>query len=363
MTGAAVTGIGLVTPLGTTTAATLDSWRGGVPLGHTAHVTRAGHDVRVAAIHREAVRVRLPNPKLEKYAGWPARLAMAAAAEAAVAAGLRATPAGGPGVPPDRIGVYAASGTSGLECDEFFPAMSAAWPGGAPGSYDDLGGGPLRLVDPHFALRTLANGPAAFVAMQVGASGPSALFVHSACAAVSALQCAVDDLALGRCEAAVVVACDSLLAATRVLVRERAGVLDRAGAVLSEGAAALVLQRAEAPVGRPVGFVTAAETLSPGAESGDAGEAWQRLALQAASGAARVWGVSVDGAVDALASGLHEFSSGGDAPSLATALGDMGAATPLAWVALALADRHCVPTLVVAAEPWGLGVVMTEPAR
>ncbi|MGE3841010.1 MAG: beta-ketoacyl synthase N-terminal-like domain-containing protein, partial [Vicinamibacterales bacterium] len=62
---------------------------------------------------------------------------------------------------PDRIALYTATGQTGLDEEEFYPALSAAWAGQVDCDYGRVGGRAARLVDPHFSLRTLSNGPLA----------------------------------------------------------------------------------------------------------------------------------------------------------------------------------------------------------
>jgi 3-oxoacyl-[acyl-carrier-protein] synthase II len=354
---ATVIGIGLVTPIGASLKQALDARAAGagVAAGVPAHVTRSGGHVRTAAVPGESAGVSLGPAKLEKYLGWPARLALCAATEALRAAGLMPSdrPAQRTAVP-ERIGVYVAVGTSGLDCDEFLAACSAAWPGDEPGTYDSLGGRPLRLIDPHFAVRTLANGPAAFVAMQAGARGPSMVFVQSACAGVNALQAAVDDLDTGRCDVAIVAACDSLLAPTPVLVRERSGVLDRTpSSVLSEGAAALVLERPGNDATHAHGVVIGTEVvgLCDGVDVVSSQWASMLDVLHGGEERPRVWCAAVDGATEVLDEGVRTLSLHDAAPTTVRDLGDLGAATALAWTALAIGQPHPGPTVIVVAEP------------
>lgn len=281
-------------------------------------------------------------------------------------AGLQAPEPGTPAVPAERIGVYAAVGTSGLDCVEFFAACSAAWRTDGARDYGMVGGRPLRLIDPHFALRTLANGPAAFVAMQAGARGPSMVYTQSACAAVSALQCAIDDLALERCDVAIVVACDSLLAPTSVIVRERAGILDGQPApVLSEGAAAVVLERDARATVRPRGGIACAEIFRPEQGAPVDSPAWREVVALFERGTVppRTWGTAADGADALLASAFSALSLAPAAREQTKALGDLGAASALAWTVLALAAQDPRPSVIVTVEPTGqAGVIATTPA-
>jgi 3-oxoacyl-[acyl-carrier-protein] synthase II len=350
-----ITGLGLVTPLGATAAATVDAWNRGVVAGDARHQTRTGRPVRVAAVPREDVHVALRVPKLEKYLSWPTTLAVSAAAQAWRAAGRSAPEARG-----ERVGVYAAVGTGALDCDEFLPACAAAWPGDAPGHYGELGGRALRLVDPHFAIRTLANGPAAFVSMELGLKGPSVVFVQSSSASVLAVQAACDDLELGRADAAIVVACDSVLEPTTVLVRERAGVLDGLATVpLGEGAAALVLERdGERPA---LGGVALAEIFC-GASAGEALDALcQRVREPPGHGRATRFWIAVP---EHLTSGSPRLEARDESPrgsSFAQRVGDLGAAAPLACAALALTVPGAGADVVVAAEaPDRIGALVLE---
>jgi hypothetical protein len=190
--------------------------------------------------------------------------------------------------------------------------------------------------------------------MQADARGPSMVFVQSACAGVNALQNAVDDLNMGRCDVAIVAACDSLLGPTPVLVRERAGVLDRTRtAVLSEGAAALVLERSGGDDERSHGVVLGTEVFDVVGGEGAGSTQWASVlgVLDGSAERPRVWCAAVDGADEVLDRGLRALSLHRAAPTTVRALGDLGAATALAWTALAIGESHPGPTVIVVAEP------------
>ena len=134
-------------------------------------------------------------------------------------AGLMSPAGGTPAVAAERIGVYAAVGTSGLDCVEFLAACSAAWlTATARATTALVGGRPLRLIDPHFAATDVGQRPRGLRRD----AGRCARAVHGVRAVgvrggQRAAVRAVDDLALGRCDVAIVVACDSLLAPTPVI--------------------------------------------------------------------------------------------------------------------------------------------------
>jgi 3-oxoacyl-(acyl-carrier-protein) synthase len=346
----------LITPLGHSVAETAEAWTRGDVAGVERHRTRAGTPVRLAAVSREGVSVSLRTPKLEKYLSWPTTLAVGAAVSAWRAAGRTVPePAG------DRAGVYAAVGTSALECDEFLPACAAAWTGPDPGDYAAVGGRPLRLIEPHFALRTLANGPAAFVSMELGLRGPSTVFVQSRSASVLALQAACDDLALRRVDIAVVVACDSLLEPSTLVAMERAGLLDRPSVPsLGEGAAALVLSRDDGE-SRRAGTIVEVESFC-GESASDALRSWfaSRGLCGPGARAIRTWSTLSTGLMGPTVRPLLQ-SPNRDVTDLEGRFGDLGAGAPLACVALSL-NLGTMGTELVSVEeaPDRLGAILLE---
>jgi 3-oxoacyl-(acyl-carrier-protein) synthase len=256
-----VTGLGACTPLDRT----LDlSWqrlaRGEsaiVPLVHLEGVPNPPRAVALSAGASEPPRLRVA--KHAKYAGRAVSCMLHALAEATGTAGWPAVH-----VDPERIAIYGATGQTGLDVEEFFPALSAAWADDPRRDYAKVGGVAARLVDPHFSLRTLANGGLALVAAQIGAHGPSANYVQSELASAFALRAAWRDLTDHRADLAVVFACDSLAHPSTWLAYERAGLLSRQappdahrpfdarrdGVVLGEGGAVMVLERATGAAAR-----------------------------------------------------------------------------------------------------------------
>jgi 3-oxoacyl-[acyl-carrier-protein] synthase II len=260
MTGAtrriAVTGIGLCTPLGRTSDETWDAILAGrsaiAPFTDLPDGARGCRAAAVATAATEAPPLRVA--KRAKYAGRAVTCALHALGEA-----MRHAAVGPPWPDPCRVAVHGATGQTGLDVEEFFPALSAAWGRGEARAFAPLGGPASRLVDPHFSLRTLSNGGLALVAAEAGAAGPSANYVQSECASAHALRAAGRDLGGDRADVALVFACDSLLHPSTWLAFDAMALLshqpgdralrpfdrERDGLVLGEGAAVLVLETEE----------------------------------------------------------------------------------------------------------------------
>jgi 3-oxoacyl-[acyl-carrier-protein] synthase II len=251
-----ITGLGLCTALGGTARETwlaLAAGRSGIGAAMP-FAPPAGREPAMALVASADRAPELRVGKLAKFAGRSVACGLRAAQEAVGAARLAEA-----GVDPMRLAVHTASGQTGLDVDEFFPALGVAWTEDPSLDVASLGGRASRLVDPYFSLRTLANGGLALLATEIGARGPSANHVHADTAGARALRAACLDLLEDRADAAVVAAFDSLAHVSAWLAWERRGLLSRwpapravrpfdagrDGLVLGEGAAALVLERAE----------------------------------------------------------------------------------------------------------------------
>jgi 3-oxoacyl-[acyl-carrier-protein] synthase II len=188
---------------------------------------------------------RWMSPKQARRTDRFAQMALAAAVQAAAEAGLEdcgPESGGGAGVDPERLGVVIGTGVGGLatlqsECEAFLTEGE-------------------RAVSPNFVPMMMPNAAAGIVAMRVGARGPG-FSVSSACAtgahaigeALRVIQRGEADVVLaGGTEAALTSLC--LTAFRRMGALSRSGVsrpfdARRDGFVMGEGAAVLVLERAE----------------------------------------------------------------------------------------------------------------------
>lgn len=255
MPGVAITGVGLVTPLGLSAPANLARCvvgsSGITPMEEFACEGRTCS--AAAVVPSFDVDSILRFPKNQKFMTHAVKCAMLASREAMDQSGLSAA-----GPDPWRVALYTGSGQTGLEYDEFFRGLSVAWPEGREMDYKYLGGVPSRLIDPYFSIRTLANGGLGLISMELGIRGPSANYVHSDCASAQSLMSGYNDLLEDRCDAAVVGGYDSLLGNASLLAYLKAGLLspsaaeiayrpfdrDRDGLVLGAGAGFLVMERA-----------------------------------------------------------------------------------------------------------------------
>src|ERR1700691_1830705 len=249
----AITGVGLVTPLGLTAAENVARSRlGASGIGPAQAFAVDGHPAQalatVAAFDLEAC---LRFPKNYKFMGRAVQFAMRAAREAIAQSGIDLRK-----MDPARVGIQVGSGQTGVEYDHFFPSLIMAWDAGREMHYKYLGGLPSHLIDRYICLRTLANGGLALLSTEFGIRGPNGNFAQKDTASAQALQAAYLDLLEDRCDVAVAGGYDSLATTGNFLAYEQAGLLshldpaeayrpfdDRAdGLVLGEGAGFLVLE-------------------------------------------------------------------------------------------------------------------------
>jgi 3-oxoacyl-[acyl-carrier-protein] synthase II len=250
----AITGVGLVTPLGLTAAENVARSRVDESgIGPARAFAVEGHAAQaLASVAGFDVEPFLRFPKNSKFMGRAVQFAMRAAHEAIAQSGIDPRK-----MDASRVGVQVGSGQTGVEYDHFFPSLIMAWDAGREMDYKYLGGLPSHLIDRYICLRTLANGGLALLSTEFGIRGPNGNFAQKDTASAQAVQAAYLDLLEDRCDVAVAGGYDSLATTGNFLAYEQAGLLSQAdpagayrpfderadGLVLGEGAGFLVLER------------------------------------------------------------------------------------------------------------------------
>ncbi|MFJ4970724.1 beta-ketoacyl-[acyl-carrier-protein] synthase family protein [Streptomyces sp. NPDC088755] len=237
----AVTGLGMITPAGHTTDTTWDGVCRGESFAHTVPelhgcavdfaCTVSGIDLDEAVGGRSAFRM-----------GRYVKFAVLAAREAVADAGL--DPAHWDGARVAVVVGTSSGGSAGLT--EQAVALERRGP---------------EATSPSGILLTIPSMPAAEIAIQMKATGPSLAPCTACSSGVTALSVARDMLALGRCDIAIAGATESIVFPVAMTGFARSGAaapqdgdparrcrpfaIDRAGLVMGEGAAIMVLERAE----------------------------------------------------------------------------------------------------------------------
>ncbi|AOT03172.1 beta-ketoacyl-[acyl-carrier-protein] synthase family protein [Arthrobacter sp. U41] len=279
-----VTGLGAVTPVGGTAAETWDSllagrsgivaldddWAQALPVRMAGRV-----NVDVAAL------LSIPEYKRMDRCG---QLALIAAREAWAQAGR-------PEADPERLAVVIGSGYGGLDTTlEQNRTLDARGP---------------RRVSPHTLTRIMANGPAAWVSIDVGAKGGARTPVSACASGAEAISQAADMIRAGASDVVIAGGVDSCVnsliisgfAQIRALSTRnddpqsasRPFDRDRDGFVLAEGAAVLVLERedhARARGAEILGVVAGTAVTSDAVDIVAADPAMQRRVMEKAIAAA-----------------------------------------------------------------------------
>ncbi|MET9802132.1 beta-ketoacyl-ACP synthase II [Streptomyces sp. NPDC006368] len=235
-----VTGLGATTPLGGDAAST---WAGMLAgrsgIGAIEEEWAAGLPVRIAgrlAVEPAEVLDRVQARRLDRCE----QVALIAAREAWADAGA-------PGVEPERLAVVIGTGTGG--------ALTML------GQDDVLETSGVRRVSPHTVPMLMANGAAAWVSIELGARGGAHTPVSACASGAEAIATGLDLIRLGRADVVVAGGAEACICplplagfaqarahSTRNDAPDRASRpfdVDRDGFVIGEGAAVVVLERAE----------------------------------------------------------------------------------------------------------------------
>ncbi|MEC5191262.1 MULTISPECIES: beta-ketoacyl-[acyl-carrier-protein] synthase family protein [unclassified Arthrobacter] len=279
-----VTGLGAVTPVGGTAAATQSA----LLAGHSGIAAldddwAARLPVRMAGRVRVDVASLLTTPEYKRMDRC-GHLALIAAREAWAQAGC-------PDADPERLAVVIGSGYGGLDTIlEQTRALDASGP---------------RRVSPHTLTRIMANAPAAWVSIDVGAKGGARTPVSACASGAEAISQAADMIRAGAADVVIAGGVDACInglmisgfAQIRALSTRnddpqsasRPFDRDRDGFVLAEGAAVLVLERedhARARGAEILGVVAGTAVTSDAVDIVAADPAMQRRVMEKAISAA-----------------------------------------------------------------------------
>ena len=276
----AITGVGLVTPLGLSAAENVErSALGQSGIGPAKAFTVEGHPAQaLASVGEFALEPCLRFPKNYKFMSRSVQFAMRAAREALDQSGIDI-----PKLDAARIGIQVGSGQTGVEYDHFFPFLIIGSDQGREMDYKYLGGLPSHLIDRYICLRTLANGGLALLSTEFGIRGTNGNFTQKDTASALAIHAAYLDLLEDRCDVAIAGGYDSLTTPGNFLAYEQAGLLSHAdpseayrpfggepgGLVLGEGAGFLVIEKWEHADSR--GAAILGELCGVGLAMGDTG--------------------------------------------------------------------------------------------
>lgn len=255
----AITGAGAVSPLGNAVTEIWAALRAGTSgVGTVPHMSLEAYRTHVGGAVRDfQPRKYIRDPKTLKLMTRPVRLGVAALELAVQDAGLDETRAG---LAPERVGSYVGSPGHAGDRDELLPALDLSY--GADGlDLKRFGADGIPIINPLWLLKSLANLGLYFVSMRLGAQGPNANICMSGAGGTMAVGQAFQAVRSGRVDMALAGGYESLLDEERLESFEPTGLLyvgdgmgpgasrpfdrDRAGFVVAEGGAFVVLEELE----------------------------------------------------------------------------------------------------------------------
>jgi 3-oxoacyl-[acyl-carrier-protein] synthase II len=250
-----ITGIGMVTPLGTNPPEILRD----LEAGRSAAAPPTQFDPAPFACPVCAeVRDFQPQPyisegKMIRLMNRDAQLAVAAAHLALRDAGVRP----GETYPPEEIALFGAVGLAGLPLAEVVPLVKAST--GPDGQFDParFGETGLRAVSPILSFKILSNMPLCFVSICENIRGANAIYTPWEGQGAQAVEAAIRALECGEARCALAGGCDVKTHELAFLSLEQHGLFDswqrsHSGLVPGEGAAFLVLEKETEAAARSV---------------------------------------------------------------------------------------------------------------
>jgi 3-oxoacyl-(acyl-carrier-protein) synthase len=236
----AVTGVGLVTLLGCSAAATAEAWRSGASPTFAPDPALAGTplgEVRSGRLPPLDPGKRLGGRRMLKFMSEAAMLGCVAAREACGQARLRDR------FRPERVGLFAGTGLAAANIDEARPMLEASLDEDGRFSCAALGRDGLAAANPLLSFKILANMPPCLISIQEAIKGPNLIFSPWEAQSAEALVEAARAVADGEVDAALTGAADNAAHPATIVALSQHGRL-APGEHPAPAAAYLVLERA-----------------------------------------------------------------------------------------------------------------------
>ncbi len=236
-----VTGIGMITPLGSTAQDTADAWVNGRSASRYKLPELIGtplEGIEVARPPEIDLAARLGGRRMLKYMSEAAALGCAAAREALETAGAKQR------FPAERIGLYAATGLAAASVEDIRATLELSIDERGDFSSRLFGSQGLAATNPLISFKILANMPPCLISVMEGIKGPNLIFTPWEGQAGAALLEAWLAVRAGVVDGALAGAADSAAHPSTLVYLRQSGFL-RECEVPATGSAYLFLERTE----------------------------------------------------------------------------------------------------------------------
>ena len=236
-----ITGMGMVTSLGTTASETAAAWRAGGTAVRRPLPELAGsvlENAPAAVLPEFDPAQRLGGRRMLKYMSDAAVMGCVAAHEACADADIKNR------FRPERVGLYAATGLAAAGVKDVVPLIHESTGPDGRFSCRLLGERGLPATNPLLSFKILANMPPCLVSIQESIKGPNCIFTPWESQAAAALVEAWQAVAEGEVDCAIAGAADSPAHPATFIFLRQAGLLAE-DEYPADGAAYLVFERAE----------------------------------------------------------------------------------------------------------------------